>query len=230
MLKWLVGILLLLNLAIFVWYQPRQPAEQEPGALQLPGLGQINIYQEIENFPELEVIVEPVVESSEPVLSDQQPPKQEEDTIEIEEKAEEKPKTWVCGESSPVYEISRVQKVFNRMKSAGIGVEQKARSSQLVTGYRVLIGPLSNENEAKAMVISLKAEGITDIWLFPDGELKNAISLGLFSYKINAERRASRVRSYGYKVKIREKLESRKMLYLAFKAEGPPLVHLPETD
>jgi len=74
-----------------------------------------------------------------------------------------------------------------------------------VTGYYVLIPAAGDLKTAQGTMASLKDKQVRDTWLFRSGPLKNAISLGLFSQRQNAERLADSVRKKGFEVILREK-------------------------
>jgi hypothetical protein len=74
-----------------------------------------------------------------------------------------------------------------------------------VTGYYVLIPAADNLKTAEDTLARLKENQIRDTWLFRSGPLKNAVSLGLFSQRNNAERLADKVRKRGFEVILKEK-------------------------
>lgn len=67
--------------------------------------------------------------------------------------------------------------------------------------YWVHIGPFASRTEALARFHELQAKGI-DSFLIRDGELANAVSLGLFSSRQRAESAQRQYRSLEYPVKI----------------------------
>jgi len=74
-----------------------------------------------------------------------------------------------------------------------------------VTGYYVLIPAADNLETAQDTLARLKENQIRDTWLFRSGPLKNAVSLGLFSRRNNAEGLADKVRKKGFEVVLKEK-------------------------
>ncbi len=77
-------------------------------------------------------------------------------------------------------------------------LQTSKNETDVVTGYYVIIPPSATRGIARQTVDALKTAGIVDSWIFPSGNLKHAISLGLFSKESNAQRRMKRVDSKGF--------------------------------
>jgi hypothetical protein len=69
--------------------------------------------------------------------------------------------------------------------------------------YYVLIPALPSRAAGLEKLKELKAAGIDDVWLFRSGELRNAISLGLYSNELGARRHAERIAEKGFVVEVR---------------------------
>ncbi|MCB1923755.1 MAG: hypothetical protein KDJ27_08420 [Gammaproteobacteria bacterium] len=82
------------------------------------------------------------------------------------------------------------------------------------TGYYVMIPALPDRPAGIAKVGELRAAGFEDVWLFRGGEFRNAISLGLFSSEVGAERHALRVRDKGFDVAVLPKTSVRDVRWL----------------
>jgi hypothetical protein len=87
------------------------------------------------------------------------------------------------------------------LKPVGVA---KTTASQ-VAGFYVMVPPAGSQEDAQATLVRLKQKGIADTWLFRSGPYENAISLGLFSNRTNAERQAGKVRAKGFEIELREK-------------------------
>jgi hypothetical protein len=79
-------------------------------------------------------------------------------------------------------------------------VEQTVKEEN---GYYVLIPAAANASQARRTVENLDAKGISDTWIFPSGDLRNAISLGLFSREQNAQARIEELAKKGVEAQIR---------------------------
>ena len=92
-----------------------------------------------------------------------------------------------------------------------------------VTGYYVLIPAADDFKSAQDTVARLEENQIKDTWLFRSGPLKNAVSLGLFSRRNNAERLADRVRKKGFEVILREKGTKKEVYRLQVRGRDTPV-------
>ena len=87
-------------------------------------------------------------------------------------------------------------------------------------GYFVLIPALPDRAAGLNKLQELEAAGFKDTWLFPRGPNRNAISLGLFSKKVGAERQASQVAAKGFEVEVRARTATAQRRYLRLKQVG----------
>jgi hypothetical protein len=83
-----------------------------------------------------------------------------------------------------------------------------------VDRYYVLIPPLPSRAEGYQKLKELADAGITDTWLFPSGEYRNAISLGFFSREAGAKRHAANVAGKGFDTEVKEKTSVRQRRWL----------------
>ena len=72
-------------------------------------------------------------------------------------------------------------------------------------GYYVLIPPADDLKTAERTLARVKESQLLDSRLFRSGPLINAVSLGFFSQRDNAERWAESVRKKGFEVVLKEK-------------------------
>jgi hypothetical protein len=83
-----------------------------------------------------------------------------------------------------------------------------------VDRYYVLIPQLPSRAEGYQKLKELADAGITDTWLFPSGEYRNAISLGFFSKEAGAKRHAANVAGKGFETEVKEKSSVRERRWL----------------
>jgi len=192
------------------------PAEKpviatKPAATEEPGVATVS-----ENLASVAPEQEPVAipragEQEPPVVSEQPAPAPEEVTPPA---APQEPVTY-CGTLGPFK--SRIQAKRIRRKLGAlqkIGIEQKP--TLVDKSYWVLMPPLATRNEARAMVEKLKAAGVKDLWLVPKGDMRNAISLGLYSRKDAAYSHAENLRGKGFEVEVKPKQEEVSRYWLKF--------------
>jgi len=120
-----------------------------------------------------------------------------------------------CGEIGPFR--SRVQ--ARRLEDT-FGVEGKTRvyhrPTMVDTSYWVYRPPLEDRARARKEVARLKEAGIRDLWLMPDGEFRNAISLGLYSRREAAYSHAEMLRNKGFEVEVRPRQKEMERYWLEF--------------
>mgnify|MGYP005865942423 CR=1 FL=1 len=93
----------------------------------------------------------------------------------------------MCYEAGP---FDTMQKFYSWRKQTGINsasIKSVSREEQKISDYMVYLPAGETYKQSLANVELLKQKGITDYWLFPKGEAKGDISLGVFSSEIRAE-------------------------------------------
>ncbi len=84
-------------------------------------------------------------------------------------------------------------------------------------GYWVHIPPAASGGEARNAVRLLNAAGIADVQLITSGEMKHAVSLGIFSTMENARKRLVEVQKQGFDVAINEVRIRKRQYWLALR-------------
>lgn len=113
----------------------------------------------------------------------------------------------VCGQLRWYGDVEAAKASAARLKSLGMWAELINDPVAQRNGYWVLIPPQANRAAALAKRSELRAMGVEDLWLFRQGPLLNSISVGLFSGKRRAQRRAEEIRILGFEVEVRPKLK-----------------------
>lgn len=108
-----------------------------------------------------------------------------------------------CGRVDGLTDEKLVDSIEKKLTDAGLDVQRRQENQQVWRGLFVMIPALPDLEAGKKKVAELKEAGIKDMWLFRKGENANAISLGLFGNKVNADRRAEMVRKAGFTVEVR---------------------------
>lgn len=91
-----------------------------------------------------------------------------------------------------------------RLTSGGINVFSRVTSDAVRNGYWVMLPVSRSRNQAQLQIQRLKESGVKEYFLVATGEMKNAISLGVFSKPKLAKRRLDEVEKLGFEVKIRK--------------------------
>lgn len=163
--------------------------------------------------PEQEPVATPHAgEQESPAVSEQPAPAPEEVVTPVA--APQEPVTY-CGTLGPFKSRIQAKRVRRKLGALQkIGIEQKP--TLVDKSYWVLIPPLATRKEARAVVEKLKAAGVKDLWLVPKGDMRNAISLGLYSRKDAAYSHAENLRGKGFEVEVKPKQEEVSRYWLKF--------------
>lgn len=107
---------------------------------------------------------------------------------------------WILG---PFMEEVTAKQVFTRFQA--LGMPARLRNVERITGldYLVYNGPYVSRADALGK-LRLMQELQIDSFLITRGSLNNAISLGLFPRRLQAQALADELAEMGYEVKIRE--------------------------
>ncbi|MEM7207467.1 MAG: hypothetical protein AAF434_06570 [Pseudomonadota bacterium] len=90
-------------------------------------------------------------------------------------------------------------------------------------GYNVILPPFSDRKEAEKMVEILVDKGVTDYYIIADGELDNAISLGLFREHRFAIRHVAFLEKKGLSPTMNVRYEDRSRHWIDYSESGETL-------
>lgn len=91
-----------------------------------------------------------------------------------------------------------------RMAEQGVDISSRVSSERVRNGYWVMLPVSKTSNQAKLQIQKLQEQGVKDYFLVAAGEMKNAVSLGVFSKPKLAKGRRDEVRKRGFNVKIKK--------------------------
>lgn len=171
--KWLIYILLLVNLAFALWHLRSQHVtfvedKNEDENLRLVLLSEYN-QQNTTTTAEIEI-------------ADQN--------------------TARCYTLGPFKSKSQAADLRKELESIGIQAQRRMSKDNSRKGYWVMIPPQDTRRAAEANIKLLKEKEIKDYFLVVTGENINAVSLGVFSKSELAQRRYEEIRALGFDVKI----------------------------
>lgn len=225
--KYLVYLLLGLNLAYFVWYQA-QP-DQTPPALKVatlpPGIEPLVLLSErppgdpateLESTPgEAELLIEtelsPQADLQDDPQADSVAPM--EDSTEVPEAIEV---VQVCHTIGPIKKRGEASRVRDQLSQQGYPVALRDGEIEAPTGYQVSL-PAMSSKKAREVVSALKSSGMNDYYV---GK-RNHISLGIFSNKGKAQVRQNAVRQLGYDALLDVRYKTRKVYWIDIEENDP---------
>jgi hypothetical protein len=110
-----------------------------------------------------------------------------------------------CMSLGPFLDLAETAEAAARLRERGHLPSQRLADSPLWVGYWVSLAPFPTRDEAVAAVEKLRARGVADLYVEPNGEDANAVSLGLYSDRERAEAVASTIRGLGYVPQISDR-------------------------
>ena len=157
------------------------------------------------------LVQKPAIENAEQEeagsLSDSEPP-----ALEVEQA--------LCARVGP-FESDQVDALIARLPASVTVLSDTSEDTAIVDRYYVLIPTLPSRAAGRKKLKELADAGVTDTWLFPSGEFRNAISLGFFSREGGAKRHAANIAKKGFTTEVRGRTSICKRRWLLLKrADG----------
>jgi hypothetical protein len=198
----LLGILLLANLAVFLWYgfnvgypweEPKKPRLVDVGDLRLSNEGGITA--------KVQTAVEP------PPVEEQSKPKEVKETV-----ANLPVETcWRLGS----YDSRQAAK--NAADGLPDGVALRRIGDDIRTehqGFHVFVPPAESMQQASNTLERLRREKVPDIWLMKSGPYQYSVSLGVFDDRENALKHMRYVQEKGFNASVRERIDEKTHYWL----------------
>ncbi|VAX06809.1 hypothetical protein MNBD_GAMMA26-396 [hydrothermal vent metagenome] len=143
---------------------------------------------------------------------------------EIEAGPEEFTMEHKCYKLGPIDKRFVATEIARQLTNLNVEVTSHEVPVRRHIGYWVVYPPLDTIAQTRKKMQELKAAGVTDVWRFPQGEFRNAISLGLFSQMKNAEGIRESTLEKGFVTQVLSRYEEGVQYWLEFKsADTPPL-------
>ena len=193
MMKWITIFFLLANVGYFGWHMNQQldhaipatasreiiPASSEPLVLlseleELPPLRQENVITEIEG--------------AEPSLVEEEEPAGE--TLPFNPEG-------ICLSIGPYKSRDSLESLSHWLQTQNMPSKERVEEIRTRERYWVYLEP-QDAAAAKAQLEELKDKGLSDYYMVSKGDMKNAISLGLFSSQDSVNRRLAELEKKGY--------------------------------
>lgn len=114
--------------------------------------------------------------------------------------------TASCLSVGPFADLANSAQAAVLLKAKGFDPRQRAEQGQVSVGYWVHVGGLASQAEADRALVTLERAGIRDALVMPESaDAGRRLSLGLYSERSRAERRAQAVRQAGLNAEIAER-------------------------
>ena len=106
-----------------------------------------------------------------------------------------------------------------RLAALDIASRITLAQKQVVKDYWVYLEPFKTFQDAKNELAELNLKGV-DSFIFTEGDLKNGLSLGVYSLRENASTIFKKIEGLGYAPRIRESYQDMNTYFLLLTAEG----------
>lgn len=217
--RWIVFSLLLVNLAYFGWEfsQKAAPVAQYSGQEQLPPLQGESLVLLTERLPDAASSAPPPAPV---IVSEPGPVHREVEKVEIRKEA-------MCVSVGPYKKEGEGRVLRKNLAAEGVASELEVLELSREVQYWVLLPPEPTRKQAMQALRNLQAKKI-DSYLISTGELRNAISLGLFNKERSAKGVLASVKEAGFLAELRQK-ETVESEYWVRIPPGQPVENLEKT-
>ena len=114
--------------------------------------------------------------------------------------------TTSCLSVGPFVDLAGSAQAAALLKAKGFDPQQRAEHGQVSVGYWVYVGGLASQADTDRALVTLERDGIKDALVMPEtADAGRRLSLGLYSERTRAERRAQSVRQAGLSAEIAER-------------------------
>jgi hypothetical protein len=111
-----------------------------------------------------------------------------------------------CFSIGPFADVNLSAQAAAILKEQGFEPKQRAAAGEMGQGFWVFIGNVPTDADSDRMLVSLEHNAIKDALVMPaSADAGRRISLGLFTERARAERRAESVRAMGLKAEVAER-------------------------
>lgn len=121
-----------------------------------------------------------------------------------------------CWSLGPFAEVEEAETAIAALNNRGLTPIQREAEQDIWVGYWVHLPAFPNYQEAEAVGLDLRAQGVNDIYVEPNGELANTVSLGVFKEKDRAHRRIQELIQKGVDAQLGNRYRPGKVHWIDF--------------
>lgn len=112
-----------------------------------------------------------------------------------------------CVSLGPFNDVDAAARAAGALRASGFAPQQRARPGETWDGFWVYIGNVADVAAAGKVIKTLERNGIQDARLMPGAEEGRRISVGLFSERARAQRRAKAIEKLGFAAEVQERTQ-----------------------
>jgi len=125
----------------------------------------------------------------------------------------------ICYALGPFDGLAQAKNISEKLKDLGAFTSERSVTTESPIGYWVYLPSLDSWKTAKEKVVKLEAKGFKDMFIVGRGQMKNAVSLGLFKNEDGAKERVSQLKSIGEKPKIQTQYKQQDLYWIDIDVE-----------
>jgi hypothetical protein len=110
-----------------------------------------------------------------------------------------------CTSVGPFNDIARAARAAGLLTQRGFSLRQRAEEGESIEGYWVFVGGMESDDEVGRVVDRLARNGFTDAHIMRNYSTNRRVSVGMFSTRERAEKRATAVKNMGLQPEIAER-------------------------
>jgi hypothetical protein len=110
-----------------------------------------------------------------------------------------------CTAVGPFNDMASAARTAAVLSGLGLSSQQRAEEGEAVEGYWVYVGGMQSDDEVTLVVQRLEKSGFTDAHVMKESPEGHRVSVGLFSKRERADRRAQAVKHMGLNPEIAER-------------------------
>ena len=127
----------------------------------------------------------------------------------------------LCFTLGPFKDEQFAQLVIDQFREHKLNMTSRPSQEKEYMGMMVFIDGHNSRDDAVATAETLAERGVRDYMIVNEPGKNNALSLGVFGLKKNAERRVERISAFGYPVKSEPRYRSRTIYWLDYNRQEP---------
>lgn len=115
------------------------------------------------------------------------------------------PRVPRCTSVGPFKDIAHAARAAGLLTQRGFTLQQRAEEGETIEGYWVFVGGLNSDQDVSEVVARLGENGFTDAHVMKNFSTLRRISVGMFSTRERAEKRAAAVNAIGLSAEVGER-------------------------
>jgi hypothetical protein len=111
----------------------------------------------------------------------------------------------ICTSVGPFNDLASAARAAGLLTQRGFSLRQRAEEGETIEGYWVFVGGMQSDDDVNGLVARLEKSGFTDAHVMRNYSTNRRVSVGMFSSRERAEKRAAAVRNLGLQPEIGER-------------------------